>query len=329
MLPYIEVKGTAQAMGLAIGEHLREDIEVALTRFEKHLISTPASTKTRVAQLWKVAKKFFPEHVAELEGIANGSKQPLQRLIQFSFEEELAYTDHCSTLAIHTGRTIFLGHNEDWEHAMPLYVVKAKPKKGPEFLSLSYTGQLPGTSVGINEAGIAFGNNSIATKIHFSGLPKIYCLRGFLSACSIDGIADNLSRHHRASGNSSTIVSGGQLFILEWSPNKMSVETCRPWLAHANRYVTHNVQSEQLAAHRASTSKQRQERMWQMLLEKEVRSADDVKKILSDHSNRPKCLCCHGTKDRTIASAVVDVGRGELQVAYGQPCETPFRKYTL
>ena len=328
MIPYIEVAGDAKKIGEAIGEHLRDDIVVALQRFEKRFKHTPRLWAWK-KKLASIAKKFFPEYIKELQGIADGARQPFDRFLSFSFEEELAYHDSCSTLAINIGHTVLFGHNEDWDHPMPLYVSTAKPKKGPRFLSVSYAGQLPGMSATINDAGFVYSANSIATPFHNNGLPKIYCLRGLATARSLDQALNIISAHDRSSGNSSVIVFKKQLYILEWSPTKIALERCVPWVAHANRFILPEMKNEQSSASRGSTSDKRLAHMWDWFVCTPRVTAQEMKNVLSDHSDPKHSLCRHNKDDQTVASVVIDTEKKEMQVAYGQPCISPFQKFWL
>lgn len=327
-IPYLEAKGTNRQIGEAIGEHLRDDIEVALSRFEKHNKLTP-KLKARRAKLSVAAKNFFPEYIEELRGMAEAAKQPFERLLSFSFEEELMYRESCSTLAVNTGRTILFGHNEDWDYSMPLYVLKAKPKNKPAFLSLGYTGQLPTTSVGMNDAGLVFSVNSIVTKVVDTGLPKLYCLRSMLSARTLDEAVERIAVAGRASGNASVVVHKKDLYILEWSPTHIGIETCEPWVAHANRYILPEMKEDHLPAVRGSTSVNRLQQMWNWLVETPVATVHDMKKLLSDHTHNPQSLCRHDKGDVTISSVVIDVAQRKMEVAYGNPCHTPYQRFWL
>lgn len=327
MLPYLEVSGTHQKIGEAIGEHLRDDISIALKQFEKHVVSTPELV-ARQKKLLQSVRRYFPEYLEEIVGIAAGSGQPLQRIIQFNFEEEVAYFESCSTLAVRGRQGILFGHNEDWEHAMPMYVVKAKPKKGPTFLSLSYAGQLPGISVAMNSAGLVYSANSIATNINANGLPKAFCLRALASARSLNQIVNMLDQKDRTIGNSSVIVYKDVLYLLEWSPYAIGIEMCEPWIAHANRFVLRELQNEQLPAPRGSTSDARMKHIWQWLVDTPHVGVRGMKEILSSHGD-DSALCKHQKSNLTVASVVMDIHKQEMQVAYGNPCEKPYQRFWL
>lgn len=327
-IPYIEVSGTNKQIGEAIGEHLRDDIEVALTRFEKHYKPTP-KLKARRTKLLVTAKKYFPEYIDELQGIADGAEQKIDRLISFSFEEELAYFESCSTFAVTTGHTILFGHNEDWDHPMPLYVVKAKPKKGPAFLSLSYAAQLPGTSATINEAGLVYSSNSIATDLVEGGLPKIYCLRSMASASSLDALVNRIAQTDRCSGNNSVIIYKKGMFTLEWSPTKLAVETCESWIAHANKFILPEMKDACHPPGRGSTSVGRLQQMWNGLIGGSIVNAQGMKKLLASHEDKPLSLCRHAKDDHTIASIVIDTASRRMEVVYGNPCTAPFQSFWL
>ena len=60
-----------------------------------------------------------------------------------------------------------------------------------------------------------------------------------------------------------------------------------------------------------------------------------LKAILRDHENRPESICRHREDQpeelvlETLASVVMDVSDGTLEVADGPPCSNPYRAHRL
>jgi isopenicillin-N N-acyltransferase like protein len=60
---------------------------------------------------------------------------------------------------------------------------------------------------------------------------------------------------------------------------------------------------------------------------------EDVQNALRDHAGHPRSICRHAENDRdssaSIASIVVDLGKREMHVASGPPCEHPYQTVGL
>lgn len=329
MFPYIEVSGTHRQIGEAIGEALRKDIAKAMKmHFGRLQARGIKNAPAHVAMLTKTAGKYFPDFVEELEGIAAGSNQPLERLFLFSFEEELSPGEHCTTLAVKAKGTIYFAHNEDWDLNLPLYIIKAKPKNKPRFLALAQAGQFPGM-VGFNDRGLVFSNNSLDTKVNFKGLPKLYCLRKFLECSTIDEAVSTVANHDRAIGNSSLLVSSreSRIVSLEWTPDDYLVEEAGHGLGHTNHFLSKKLKSQQ-AGKTTLSSRQRLLYLQENLLSLENPGLDDIKDIMRAHINSKVSICRHSAW-KTLASVIVDTKARRMLVAAGTPCNHPYRAYSL
>lgn len=329
MFPYIEISGTHRKIGQAIGEMLRGEIQKALNmhfkRFhalEKKLHPKAAGTLTHTVQ------KYFPDFVEEVKGIAEGANQPLEQLLFFSFEEELSPSEHCTTLAIKAKKTIYFAHNEDYDLGLPLYIIKAKPKGKPEFISVGQAGQFPGL-IGFNDRGFVFAGNSIATKTNFKGLPKTYCLRSFLECEKISDAVAVIEQKERAIGNNSILVSAkeGRIVSLEWSPEEFNVEETVGGIAHANHFLTEKMSSHQ-SKKTSKSSLNRYLHVQENVLKMNNPSLSNIKKIMRTHLNSKYSICQH-KGDVTLASVIIDTAEKKMMVSSGNPCKQPYKVFSI
>lgn len=329
MFPFIEVAGTHRQIGEAIGEALRKQITTGLGGYLGRLQARKRKPKPeQIASLTKIVKKYFPDFVEELEGMAEGSGQPISQFLKYSFEEELLPAERCTTLAVKSKNTIIFAHNEDWDVGLPLYVIKAKPKNKPSFLALAQAGQFPGM-VGYNDRGLIFSNNSLDTRINFKGIPKLYCLRKFFECSTVDEVVSSIARHDRASGNNSLFVSSCEKRIasLEWTPGSYHLEEAERGLGHTNHFLDKKLKSEQ-NFETTYSSLHRLLHLEGNLLLKENPGLNDVKKTMRAHLNDKVSICRH-TGSQTLASVIVDTGAQKMLVAAGNPCSHPYRSYSL
>jgi len=114
------------------------------------------------------AEETAPHLVEELRGLADGSRQSFGDLFFLNaLEEALEWKEarRCTAVAINVPGGPLLGHNEDWygEDADYVLVIHARPAGKPAFLSITAAPFL--AAVGLNEAGLAQGVNSVAAAL--------------------------------------------------------------------------------------------------------------------------------------------------------------------
>lgn len=336
MFAIIEATGTHLQIGETIGESLRPKIKESLNLHLTGLTKRrDANFDQNLQLLTNTVKKHFPRFLDELRGIARGANEPLERLLIFSFEEELsAGHEACTTVAIKSEKIIFFAHNEDWDLPLPLCLVKGKPKGQPAFLALSYAGQFPGTAVGMNERGIIYAGNSIATRFNSNGTPKTYCLRSFLEMKNLAEINQFINRQQMALGNSSVIVSGHEKKIMtaEWSPEKYFIENMDARALHTNHFLSKAMlefQTLPMTSPRLKSSRLRMERIAALTKNLAEPTFEEMKKIMRDHARYPFSVCRHQAAGKTLASVIVDAKEQKMYIAAGSPCVNEYRAYSL
>jgi predicted choloylglycine hydrolase len=328
MFPYIEVQGTHRQIGEAIGEELRPQIKKALQIHFKRLHEREQKhQKKAIDSLTRNVRKFFPDFVDEVEGMAAGAGQKFEDFLLFSFEEELSPGEKCTSLAVKGKKTIYFAHNEDWDLGLPLYVIKAKPKKKPAFLSVAYAGQFPGTVVGFNDRGFVYAGNSVETKVNFNGMPKVYCLRKFLECSSVEDAVSFVAARPRAIGNNSLMASerDGAIATLEWSPYEYSLEETGHGLAHTNHFLLPTMHKHQSIKTSKGSYRRYLHAEEKILASKDPKLAD-IKKIMKAHFGENIGVCQHG-QYKTLASVIVDTSQKIMFVAEGTPCDHPYKKF--
>ena len=176
---FIEAGGSNYEIGYRTGECLKEKLishNNARQAFFRKFSKTHNSSLNKIVQSTeKLISGHFPQYIEELKGLANGASIPLRDVLLLCSEETIlnGATNRCTTFAYQGAQSVILGHNEDWEagYEDKLYVVKATPSEGSAFISLAYIGCLGGSSVALNEHGVAFSGNSILAGAQ-RGVPK-------------------------------------------------------------------------------------------------------------------------------------------------------------
>lgn len=339
-IPFVEAEGNNYDIGFEIGKKLRKQIKNIIYLNNKFYLRTTGKDFNYFAHKSKPYLKFaekFPQYISELEGIASGSNMEFKEIFSLVCQEEMVFArGKCSAIAAKTsdGRML-LGHNEEWapHYADGLYIIRATQENKPDFLSVAYIGNLPGTSAGLNDCGIGFSSNSIDVANTRTGVPKSFISRSVLDSRNIKEAVKFLTVKPRALGKDCLIVHrNGFIVDLEESTDRHAIIKSRKWLVHTN----HLLKLKGVKEIPEECSFWRLERARELFMENEKKINFELfKKILIDHHNFPDGICCHlckcegDIKYSTIASAIIDVTRGALHVAAGKPCQSSYVKYKM
>ena len=279
--------------------------------------------------------KHFPQYLSELRGLANGSSIPLRDVLLLGNEETILNSaqNRCTTFAYAGAESVVLGHNEDWEagYEDKLYVVRATPREGAAFLSLAYLGCLGGSSVALNEHGVAFSGNSILEGSQ-TGIPKNIILRSQIEAKNIKEFEGLATFKPRAVPNHSMAIDRkGDIVSIEVGLKQQSVCYTSGKYVHTN-HPTHKkmIQLEtgsmENSIARYTTAKK--------LISNNPLDDKLAKEILRSHEKKPDTICIHPQTEgyshhRTVASAVVNLSELSLSVTLGNPCRSRYEKFYL
>jgi len=336
---YIEAEGTNYDIGFQIGESLREklifhnqDRQAFYRKFcRKHNLSLgqlAESSKKSIA-------KHFPAYLEELKGLADGSTIPISDILLLGSEETIlnGAANQCTTFAYAGSQGVILGHNEDWApgYEDKLYVVKAKPAAGAAFISLSYLGCLGGSSVALNEYGIAFSGNSLLSGTQ-RGVPKNIILRSQIEARNIREFGKLARFTPRAVPNHSMAVDRkGKIVSVEVGLNEQSTFFTSGAYVHTNHAIHKTMLSLEKGTAINSMARYRTAKNF---ISNKLRDDKLAQEILRSHANSPCSICIHpeaknNFDGQTVASAVVNLSEMSLSVTLGNPCRSEYEKFYL
>ncbi|MBC8452881.1 MAG: peptidase C45 [Chloroflexi bacterium] len=349
--PELTVSGTPVEMGRQIGEHFRSHIvdlsELVLERFNKG---------SRAQITWEQAENvahrsfdrvadFFPGPLAELQGIADASGVPVERLMVLNARNMLADTSEgCTSIMVaaessETGNG-FAGQNWDNDPAMaPLSAVITRKGNGKAaFTSWMQPGLV--AYMGFSSNGIGICMNALNGPSDTSGLPWYFFVRAILESNSTSEAVNTVKSAPRAlTANAAMITNEGPL-NLELTPG--AVESIGPdsngILVHTNHCVHPALagNNDEFPDRIYGQSFERRERGQQLLgsrIGKGNVSLDDAKALLSDHDGFPTSICRHPNDDaktgwqRSVISIILEPGDRRMQVSNGNPCENDYETY--
>jgi len=338
MLPepmLIEAAGSNYEIGYAVGKAARSVIERAVAGYRKALPADGFKEPWELpAYYLEAARESFPHLVEELQGMADGSGIKFKDLFFLNALEEaldLKSFSACTTIGLTDAGGAWLGHNEDWYafDAAAVIVIKASPVNKPAFTTITAAPFL--AAVGMNEAGLAQGVNSVDSTDNGIGIPRMFSARAVLEAASIEEACRLASPPGRAGGYNHLLVhTGGELGSLETTATDAEYMPAEKITFHTNHYVSQRLKP--LAKKASEHSLIRYRRLKE--LENVIMNSSDIavalRQVLSDHENRPFSICRHSDEqpdnNGTIFSVIFDLKVFKTSFVVSNPCGKIFKE---
>lgn len=279
------------------------------------------------------AEDTVPHLVEELHGLADGSRQSFNDLFFLNaLEEALEWKEarRCTSVGVNVPGSLLLGHNEDWygEDADHVIVIHARPAGKPAFLSVTAAPFL--SAVGINEAGLAQGVNSVSSMDSGIGLPRMFAARGVLEAETLKDALSKAAPPGRAGGyNHLLAVRAGETGNLESSAGADHYFSGGQVVFHTNHYVSPAMIPFEKGASSHSLARYRRLEELKDVLSAAADPCGALAAVLRDHYNRPSSICNHAAEQTdcqgTIFSAIFDLQSLDTLVSVGNPCRSRYQ----
>ena len=291
---------------------------------------------------------------SELEGIAAGSGLSLAEVLVLNaryelmlatvFADDPARLAECTSLgaapdATENGHTL-VGQNWDW--AVPVgevsILLEVQQRDRPDILTHVEAGFVG--HKGINSHGLALCVNAMGSQLDsFSAaVPAWVLARSALNCATIGEARETVSRAERvASLNFTMAARNGEVASLEVTPVDVALVDARAGRAtHGNVFADtrpdRGIQDRLAALYPAFCDRAARAAG---LMEDGAASVERLKDVLRDHENRPESICRHREDQpedllfETLASVVMDVTAGTLEIADGPPCKNEYSRHTL
>lgn len=340
-LPVIEAAGSNYELGLKVGSAARNLVRDAVDCYRRILPREEgwSGPWAAPAGCLDAAREQYPHLVEELQGMADGSGQSFEDLFFLNaLEEALDLKPKppvaCTAIALATEGGVWLGHNEDWyaEDARAVIAIYGRPVGKPSFLSVTAAPFL--AAVGMNEAGIAQGVNSVSSTDSRVGVPRMFAARAALEASSIAAAKLLAAPAKRAGGYNHLLASAaGEIGNLETTATEEDYLEGERLVYHTNHYLSPKLQF--LAAQPAEHSLFRLRRLIELeeMILGQPAGPGNLIRVLGDHSNRPLSICKHAQEQQsnegTIFSVIFDLRLFRAQVAVGNPCGNIYREIEI
>lgn len=343
----VTLSGTEREMGRQHGEAFAAGVQT-MCEIRRRLIldRTPQHTQQSLLALTEeplaMLQAMLPEVYEEFAGIAEGAGVSESELFVgngYTDVVDLAASsnprpEECTCFGV-TGKAScdgksYVGQTWDMHDSALDYVVafERRPATGPRTVTLTTTGCL--SLIGMNEAGVAVGNNNLVPVDARPGLMYLSLIHGALaqrdSAAALELIcqAERMSGHHYylggAEGDVRAVETTGRRHA-ELGPDGRGV------YAHANHYVAPELIGLQMARSLAG-SRTREDQMRALLTEAAGDlEAEGLMKLLADHEAP---ICRHPQGDGSTCGAVImSPQERRMWLLKGRPCEGGFVEVSL
>ena len=358
---HVQARGTHRELGRAVGEAAREQVLASVEFFRADF---PALTKGRLTfeeaerqapAYADAARRWLPQYVEELEGLAEGSGVPFSRLLvlncgeEFTADEPTAPApvhsphsgDHCTAVAVVSGGRHIVGHNMDW------YVIDAVNNvlfdlTGPDGTRVMGLAGAPYLlMLGMNNHGVGNVSNSVHSTDNRVGVPNVFVRRSSLDARTLEEARDRGLLAARARGTNQFFAdTGGRLWDLETSATAYDLadHTAAGFMAHSNHYASPAMQPfEGYGGGESEVRLATAER----LLAEGLAAGDDpvdlVARVLRTHDPSPDdCICGHpdpaqppADQGMTVGSLICDLDERRMYACAGPPCENEYQVFEM
>jgi hypothetical protein len=223
------IEGDPAQIGRGLGALAKPVFDAYMAQSSAWARVSPWRDNPFVAALRREAAQRFPDHVAELDGMAEALGWPAEDIFLWNCRGELAHRvpDGCTTLAAESPAGGVIAHNEDGDPYLKgeCMLVEVRPNGKPGFVSFYYPGSLPGHTFAASYAGLAQAINNIRIVRTLPGVPRMILARAILDAYTLDEAVGILRDNPRASGFHHTIACADDARVLsiEATPKRCSI----------------------------------------------------------------------------------------------------------
>lgn len=237
-LKVLHLSGTARERGVQHGTQLRSEIAAIVGLWKQDLRK---STGTDADVLIKAflgqtdftpaIKKWTPDLLDEVRGIADGAEQPYETMFAFQLVDELwvfadkGGAEHCTSLGVARSGThpAYVAQNMDLEtfrDGFQAVLHIAASASAPEQFVFTSAG-LIGLN-GVNSRSIAITCNTLLElAASHDGLPVAFIVRGVLAKAAAEDAVAFLKGVKHASGQNYIVGTGDRVFDFEASAGKV------------------------------------------------------------------------------------------------------------
>ena len=355
MFPVIDLKGSPHERGRIHGDQARDRVERSVANYARlfAFVGMPwDEAQRRSAPYRDVVGGFDASLLEEMEGIARGAGRPFSEILALNARTEVlppsfltgADNGECTAIAVSpaasaSGETL-LAQNWDWVGSQreSMVVLRVREGSDPACLTLTEAGML--AKIGINALGLGVCLNILRSVFDGTqtGVPVHVLLRALLKRKSVRDAIEFCSA--LSFGGSSNILMadrGGDVASLEFSPKGLKVVRGEGGtLCHTNHFL-HPEAAGWQATHVPNLSTlPRLDRAKVHAFARPKHGIEDLQRLLRDESagllsicRKPDLSLPPEAQIESVASVIMDLGRGVMHVAPDVPSRAEYQPVAL
>jgi len=288
MLRVIEANGDHFTCGKVFGTSCAESIAYRIGReLPENSIET---YQNELKEIDSLCRNLYPEHIQELEGIAEGSGADYWKLLLLNTPELMERQQGCTTIAVSNEKERYVVHNEDGnaDEREEDCVLLHYTLPDRSFYAFTYAGELAGGSYSWNSDGLYFTVNYLYLKaihIDFNGrVSRNFIARKVIEAKSIEDATRLLEHGQDVSGYHYYMGQGERLESIENFQNEVSLKEVKGIDVHANHYLLHEKFVGRANGKENSTTRQHR-------AEELITNGTPPLEVLTDRANLPNAIC--------------------------------------
>ena len=337
-----------QHLGSSQAGRVRQAARAYMTLFNQFAGLSRNDVYTEVERFIPTINDYAPHLLEEIRGISAGSGCELREIIAINARTELMYgmqqSSECTAIGVSpaasTDGRVLLAQNWDWHPSLTGAIVlwAIRRNNGPDLITLTEAGMVG--KIGINAAGVAMCVNLLKSDADHEGpaVPMHIILRRVLeNANSVEEAISLISSAKRCTSCHHLIADRtGALVGIEATPAGQQVlYPTRGVLTHTNHCVDAILREHDRGARENPETLARGERAQALALTQPI-DESYLRSILSDHATAPDSICLHNLTElpfemqgESIASILIDLTGGALDIADGPPCQYNYRRLVL
>ena len=356
MFQEVTLTGTPYERGLQYGTACREQIALSVRSYRDLFMLRKKMTWEQAQRLslgyLPAIRELDEGYVEEMQGIADGAGISFEDVLTINCRTELLHTgitaeaelsQECTAFALMAPATAEEGviAGQNWDFSLfqrDAVVIVRIPGEGdrPTLLFFPEAGMIGGK--GCNSAGLSLTLNALRTADFGPGLPVHIRMRRILECTTLsDAYEQAVKGQMPAAANLLITHKDGLALNLELDPTGVDILMPEQGvLVHSNHFIGPRMSLTHPNSTGGSTYV-RLQRARQLFCGKSGLTVADAKAALRDHKGYPTSICAHTSMPLPLTVAhggtnfglVMDLTRGEVWLAPGNPCENEFVKITV
>jgi isopenicillin-N N-acyltransferase-like protein len=360
---YVELSGSAYERGVRHGKALKVEIAAVLGRFKADIkTSRNRDADSLIAEFLQATdfipaiKKWTPELLDEVKGIADGSGQKFETVFAYQLPDEIwVYFDkldanHCSGIGVAKTplHPAYVAQNMDlpsWTHGSQTVLHIAQSATIPEQFIFTSAGLIAANGVNNSSIGVCV-NTLMQLNASHDGLPVAFVIRGLLEKRTEQAALQFLKSVPHASGQNYILGTSHNVYDFEASATRVERFTpvvggspvyhtnhplankdLKPWWATWTQQVLPAIRKSDNSSVRFNSLESRLSKKSSDVTEQTIKETLRSK----DSEINPVCRPLRsGRASFTFGSTIMALSdRPSLQVTYGPPDVSEYVLYSF